>query len=88
MPSDVPDWHKAINANATKENIMSVAKIIEISAESPISFMDAIEIGIDKAVKTVHNIKSAWIQDQQVLIKNNKIIGFRVDMKITFVLDR
>lgn len=66
---------------------MSVAKIIEITAESPASFEDAIRQGIDKAGKTVHNIKSAWVKEQQVIVKNSKIVAFRVDLKITFVLD-
>ena len=43
---------------------MSVAKIIEISCESPKSFEDAIQDGIAKASKTVHNIKSAWVKEQ------------------------
>lgn len=66
---------------------MSVAKIIEITAESPASFEDAIRQGIDKAGKTVHNIKSAWVKEQQAIVKNSKIVAFRVDLKITFVLD-
>ncbi len=66
---------------------MSVAKVIEISAESTTSFEDAVSQGIAKASKTVHNIKSAWIQEQQVKIENNKVVAFRVDLKVTFVLD-
>lgn len=66
---------------------MSVAKIIEITAESPTSFEDAVRQGIDKASKTVHNIKSAWVKEQQAIVKNSKIVAFRVDLKITFVLD-
>lgn len=66
---------------------MSVAKVIEISSESKTSFEDAISQGIEKASKTVHNIKSAWVQEQQVKIENNKVVAFRVDLKVTFVLD-
>lgn len=66
---------------------MSVAKIIEITAESPESFEHAIRQGVEKSAQTVHNIKSAWIKEQQVIVNNNKIIAFRVDLKITFVLD-
>ncbi len=66
---------------------MSVVKIIEISAESPTSFEDAISQGIAKASKTVHNIKSAWVKEQQVKVENNKIVAFRVDLKVSFVLD-
>ncbi len=66
---------------------MSVAKIIEISSESPTSFEDAIVQGITKASKTVHGIKSAWVAEQHVLVENNKVTSYRVDLKVTFVLD-
>jgi flavin-binding protein dodecin len=66
---------------------MTVAKIIEISCESTKSFEDAIQTGIVRASKTIHNIKGAWVKDQQVVIENNKVSLFRVDLKVTFVLD-
>ena len=66
---------------------MSVAKIIELSVESPKSFEDAIQNGITKASKTVHNIKSAWVKEQHVVIDNGKVALYRVDLKLTFVLD-
>ena len=66
---------------------MSVAKIIELSVESPKSFEDAIQNGISKASKTVHNIKSAWVKEQHVVIDNGKVALYRVDLKLTFVLD-
>lgn len=66
---------------------MSVAKIIEISAESPTSFEDAIAQGIAKASKTVHGIKSAWVKEQHVVAKDGKVVLYRVDLKLTFVLD-
>ena len=66
---------------------MSVAKIIELSVESPKSFEDAIQNGITKASKTVHNNKSAWVKEQHVVIDNGKIALYRVDLKVTFVLD-
>lgn len=65
---------------------MSVAKIIEISAESPKSFEDAVQIGISRASKTVKNIKSAWIKEQQVVVEKGKVTAYRVDMKVVFVL--
>ena len=66
---------------------MSVAKIIEISSESPNSFEEAIQNGIARASKTMHNIKSAWVKEQHVVVDNGKVSLFRVDLKITFVLD-
>jgi flavin-binding protein dodecin len=66
---------------------MSVAKIIEISAESPDSFDAAIREGIQRAGKTIKNIKGAWVGDQMVEIENDKIVNYRVHLKVTFVLD-
>ncbi len=66
---------------------MSVAKIIEISAESPKSFEDAIVQGIARASKTVHGIKSAWVKEQHVVVEQDKVALYRVDLKVTFVLD-
>ena len=66
---------------------MSVAKIIELSSESPKSFEDAIQDGLAKASKTVHNIKSAWVKEQHVVVDNGKVALYRVDLKVTFVLD-
>ena len=67
---------------------MSVAKVIEISAESNQSFEHAIREGIATASKTVRNIRSAWVKEQQVKVDNGgKIASYRVDLKVTFVLD-
>ena len=66
---------------------MSVAKIIEMSAESPKSFENAIQNGITRAAKTIHGMKSAWVKEQHVVIDNNKVALYRVDLKVTFVLD-
>jgi len=66
---------------------MVIAKIIEISAESADSFEDAIRDGVKRAGETVHNIRGAWINQQQVVVDDNKVVKFRVDLKATFVVD-
>ncbi|MEJ2546201.1 MAG: dodecin family protein [Gemmatimonadota bacterium] len=66
---------------------MSVAKVTEITASSEKSFEDAITHGIARAHKTLKNIKGAWINEQTVEIKDGKIATYRVNMKVTFVLD-
>ncbi len=65
---------------------MSVAKVIEISAESPTSFEDAIRQGIGRATQTVDDIRGAWIKEMQVKVDKGKITEYRVDMKVTFVV--
>jgi dodecin len=70
-----------------RRNPMSVAKIIKLSAESTKSFEDAIQNGITRASKTIHGIKSAWVKEQHLVIDNGKVSLYRVDLKVTFVLD-
>jgi hypothetical protein len=66
---------------------MSVAKTIEITAESTKSFDAAVKEGIERAGKTVEGIKSAWIEDHVVLVKDGAINGYRVRLKVTFELN-
>ncbi len=68
------------------ESIMSVARITEITSSSPRSFEDAVRVGIERANKTLKNVKGAWVSDQKVVVDDGKITDFRVTMKVTFVL--
>ena len=65
---------------------MSVAKVTEITSSSKKGFQDAIEQGLARAAKTLDGIKGAWIQEQNVVVENNRISEYRVNMKITFIL--
>jgi hypothetical protein len=65
---------------------MSVAKVIEISAESNESIEAAIRTGIERAGQTVQGIQGAWIKEQQVLVQDGKVTGFRVHLNVTFKL--
>jgi flavin-binding protein dodecin len=66
---------------------MPVAKVSEISATSPKSFEDAMNQGLDRANKTLRNVKSAWVKEQQVRVTNGKVTEYQVNMLVTFVLD-
>ncbi|WP_405231998.1 dodecin family protein [Lentisalinibacter salinarum] len=66
---------------------MSVVKVTEIMSDSKKSFEDAINDGIARASKTVHNIQSAWIKEQKVVVENDKVSGYRVAMKVSFLVD-
>ncbi len=66
---------------------MSVARNTEISATSTESFDDAIRKGIARAVKTLRNVRQAWIKEQEVELKNGEIATYKVLMVVTFVLD-
>lgn len=66
---------------------MAVAKVEEISATSKVSFEDAIQLGLARAIKTLRNVRSAWVKEQHVRLDGKKIIEYQVNMVITFVLD-
>lgn len=63
---------------------MAVMKVIEIMADSPKSWEDATARGIKKASKSLKNIKSAWVQSQSVTVKDGKVTGYRINLKLTF----
>ena len=64
----------------------SIAKFIEISSESPNSFKEAIEEGIKRISTTVENVESAWISEEKIVVKNGKVVGWRVIMRVAFVV--
>jgi dodecin len=70
-----------------QEDIMSVARVVEISSTSNKSFEDAMQQGIARATKTLRQVRSAWIKEQEVRIDGGKIVDYKVNMLITFVLD-
>ncbi|MDQ3879829.1 MAG: dodecin family protein [Chloroflexota bacterium] len=66
---------------------MSVARVTELSVSSSKGFEDAIQQGIERATKTLRNVRSAWVKEQRVSIENNQIAEYQVNLLVTFVLD-
>ena len=66
---------------------MSIAKVVEVNSSSNTSFEDAIQSGIAKVTETVKNVQGAWINEQKVVIKDNKITEYRVNLKISFLVE-
>ncbi len=65
----------------------SVAKIIELTASSSKSIEDAVETGVRRADASLDNVEGAWVQDIKCVVKNGKIAEWRVNMKVTFLLN-
>jgi dodecin len=65
---------------------MTVARVTEITAASKKSFDDAVSSGLKRATKTLKNVTAAWIASQEVVLKDDKIVEYRVRMKVTFIL--
>jgi dodecin len=66
---------------------MSVARVTEISATNPDSFDAAVREAINRATSTLRNVEGAWVKDMNVLISDNNIIGYKVNLAVTFVLE-
>ena len=66
---------------------MSVARVTEISATNPDGFEAAINEAIHRATSTLRNVEGAWVKDMNVLISDNHIIGYKVNLAVTFVLE-
>jgi flavin-binding protein dodecin len=66
---------------------LSVATATQISASSEKGFEDAVQQAIARANKTLRNIEGAWVKDQNVMIENGNITGYKVNLEVTFVLD-
>lgn len=71
----------------SKGKYMSIAKVVEVNSSSTKSFEDAIQTGIAKVTETVKNVQGAWINEQKVVVKDNQIVEYRVNLKISFLVD-
>jgi dodecin len=67
---------------------MSMLKIIEVLAESPKSWEDAAQSAVKQASETVRGIKSLYIKNFEAEVDNDKIVNFRINGKITFLLEK
>ncbi len=66
---------------------MSMLKVIEVLAESNKSWEDAAQEAVTTASKTVHNVKSIWIDNFEANVEDGKLKNYRINAKISFVLD-
>jgi flavin-binding protein dodecin len=64
----------------------SIAKVIEVIAESDKSWDDAVQNALAEAARTVDDIKEIWVSGMKVIVENNKVVRYRLTAKITFVL--
>jgi len=65
---------------------MAVAKTVEIISSSTQSIEAAIRDGIAKASETINGIESAWVKGTKAIVRDNKIVEWRVTIKLTFIV--
>lgn len=66
---------------------MAILKVIELLSDSDKSWEDATSRGVEKASKTLKNIRSAFVQNQSATVKGGSVDKYRVNLKITFEVD-
>ena len=66
---------------------MPMVKVVEIIAESKKSWSDAADNAVKQASKSIRNIKSLYVQDMQAVVEDGKIAKYRVNAKVSFVID-
>jgi hypothetical protein len=64
----------------------SIAKVIEVIAESDKSWDDAVKNALTEAARTVDDIREIWVSGMKAIVENNKVVRYRITAKITFVL--
>ncbi len=67
---------------------MAVARVTEIISASKKSFEEAIESGIDRSNKTLRNVTGAWVKSMKVVVEKGHIVEYRVNLKVTFILEK
>ncbi|HVU31134.1 MAG TPA: dodecin family protein [Sphingomicrobium sp.] len=65
---------------------MSVAKTVEIISSSTESIEAAVQDGITKAGETIKGIQGAWVKGTKAIVRDNRIVEWRVTLKVTFVV--
>lgn len=66
----------------------AMVKVIEVLAQSDISWDDAAKVALQEASKTLRGIQSIYVQDMQAIVEDNRIVKYRINAKISFLLER
>jgi dodecin len=66
---------------------MSVAKVVELVGSSNKSFQDAVDTAIQRASKTVRNIRGVDVVGQKAIVKSGKVTEYRVNLKLSFAVE-
>ncbi len=66
---------------------MAVVKVIEILSESKNGWEEATQEAVNAAARTINNIQSVYISNMQAIVENNKVVNYRINAKISFVVE-
>jgi flavin-binding protein dodecin len=66
---------------------MSIIKVIEVIASSPKGWDEAAQQAVTDAARTVKNIKHLYVENMTTVVENNRIVDYRINAKISFVVE-
>jgi dodecin len=66
---------------------MSIVKMVELSSQSPDSWEEATRQAVERAARTLRNIRSVWVKEFEAVVENEQVTQFRVILKIAFQLE-
>lgn len=66
---------------------MPVVKVIEVLAQSEKSWEDAAQVALNEASKSVRNIQNIYVKEMQAIVENNQIAHYRINAKISFLIE-
>ena len=64
----------------------SIAKVIEVIAESDKSWEDAVHNALAETSRTVEGIQEIWVSGQKAIVEGGKIVCYRITAKVTFLV--
>lgn len=65
---------------------MSIAKVIEVLAESEEGWEEAAANAVREASRTVENIQQVWVKNMQALVEDGRIVKYRLNVHVTFLV--
>jgi flavin-binding protein dodecin len=66
---------------------MAIHKVIEVLSQSEKSWEDAAQRAVKDSAKTVRHIKSIYVKNMEGVVKDDKIVEYRINANITFELE-
>jgi dodecin len=85
--SPAPDADHARPGRAREGSDMTTLKVIEVLSQSDKSWEDAAQNAVNDAAKNVRGIKSIYIKEFEATVENNKVTQFRINAKISFMVE-
>ena len=69
---------------ARLDETLPVGKVVELVGTSERGFEDAINEAVRRSAKTLRNVRGIDVVGQKALVKNGKVVEYRVNLKLSY----